>query len=94
MKFKPLDNRVLVEPIDESKEQTSRGGIIIPATHAGKNAPGKGTVKAVGNDEELAKLLKVGDLVLYPKAPVIEIEFDGVKHILLNRENILGVVEQ
>ena len=62
LKFKPLADRVLVEPAPAEQKTTS--GIIIPDT--AKEKPLKGIVVAVGpgkNDESMT--VKVGDAVLY-----------------------------
>ena len=45
IKFKPLSNRVVIEPIDDN-EQMSAGGIYIPDT--AKEKPQEGKVVAVG----------------------------------------------
>ncbi|MCF6237810.1 MAG: ion channel [Candidatus Marinimicrobia bacterium] len=60
MKIKPLDDRVLVVPADE--EETTASGLIIPDT--AKEKPRRGTVAAVGNDEELQELISEGDVII------------------------------
>jgi chaperonin GroES len=45
MKLRPLQDRILVERVEE--ETTTKGGIIIPDT--AKEKPAEGKVKAVGN---------------------------------------------
>ena len=60
--FKPLADRVLIEPAPA--EKTTASGIIIPDTATEK--PLRGTVVAAGNgkvDEPMT--VKVGDQVLY-----------------------------
>jgi len=88
MKIQPLDERVLIEPI-ELEEKV--GSIIIPDT--AKEKPMMGHVIAVGTGEEVQKLLKVGDKVLFGKYAGEEIKIDGKKHLIIEREHILAKVE-
>ncbi len=88
MKVKPLDDRVLVKPVEE--EQKS-GSIIIPDT--AKEKPIIGEVVAVGTDEEIQKLIKVGDRVIFGKYAGEEVKIEGVKHLLISRSDVLGTVE-
>ncbi len=86
MKIQPLDDRVLVEPAEES--QTTASGIIIPDT--AKEKPRRGIVIAVGNDEDLKKLLKKGDNVLYGKYAGDEISYEGKDYLILSQSDILA----
>lgn len=86
MKIQPLDDRVLVEPASES--QTTASGIIIPDT--AKEKPRRGTVVAVGNDEELQTLLKKGDEILYGKYAGDELNYDGTDYLVISRGDILA----
>jgi len=88
MKVQPLDDRVLVLPL-ESEEQV--GSIIIPDT--AKEKPVVGEVKAVGTDEELKEMIKVGDKVVYGKYAGEELKVDGEKHLLISRSDLLAIVE-
>ena len=88
MKVQPLDDRVLVLPL-ESEEKV--GSIIIPDT--AKEKPVVGEVKAVGTDEELKEMIKVGDKVVYGKYAGEELKVDGVKHLLISRSDLLAIVE-
>ncbi|MFH1231364.1 MAG: co-chaperone GroES [Planctomycetota bacterium] len=66
----PLNNRVIIEP--ESKEEVSKGGIIIPDI-AGQKAPTKGRVIAISDDSNTKHKISVGDLVLFSKYAGVEI---------------------
>ena len=88
MKVQPFDDRVLVLPQD-SEEKV--GSIIIPDT--AKEKPVVGEVKAVGTDEELKEMIKVGDKVVYGKYAGEELKVDGVKHLLISRSDLLAIVE-
>jgi len=85
MNIQPLDERVLVEPIDVEEKV---GSIIIPDT--AKEKPSMGKVVAVGTDEEIQKLLKVGDKVLFGKYAGEEIKIEGKKHLIISRSDILA----
>jgi chaperonin GroES len=87
MDVQPLDDRVLVEPIEEEEKV---GPIIIPDT--AKEKPSMGKVIAVGTDEEIKELIKVGDKVLFGKYAGEEIKIQGVKHLLVSRADILAKI--
>ena len=89
MAIKPLADRVLVKPAPA--EEKTIGGIIIPDT--AKEKPSKGEVIATGNgtkDEEM--VVTVGDTVLYGKYAGQEIEFEGVKYMIMRQSDILAVL--
>ena len=95
MKFKPLQDRVLIRRI-ESDEKTT-GGIIIPDTV--KEKPQEGEVMSVGpgaRDEAGAVHpldVKAGDRVLFGKWSGSEIKLDGEELIIMKESDILGVLE-
>ena len=96
MKIRPLQDRVMVQPILEKEVQ--KGGIIIP--DSAKEKPIEGRVKAVGegklnDDGKRAKLsIKVGDKVLYGKYAGTEIKLDGEDYLLMREDDILGIIEK
>jgi Co-chaperonin GroES (HSP10) len=87
MTLKPLDDRVVVEPL--SAEEKTAGGIVLPDT--AKEKPQRGTIVAVGpgrlldSGERSALSVKVGDEVLFSKYGGTEIEVDG-KEIKILRD--------
>lgn len=89
MKIKPMDDRLLVEPVEEVTKTVS--GIIIPDT--AKEKPRMGVVVAVGTDEDLQSKVKVGDKVLFAKYGGEEITADGKEYKIVQRADILAVVE-
>ena len=89
MKLKPMDDRILVSFVEEETKTAS--GIIIPDT--AKEKPTIGEVVAVGTDEELEELVKVGDKVLFGKYGGEEISFDGKDYKIIQRSDILAVIE-
>lgn len=90
MKIKPLDDRVLVEPLEEVQSRTS-SGIIIPDT--AKEKPRIGIVIAVGTDEDLRSKIKEGDKILFAKYGGEEIEMNGKEYRIISRSDILAVIE-
>ena len=91
MNVKPLSDRVLIEPA--AAEEVTSGGIIIP--DSAKEKPLKGTVKAIGNGtKDEAMVVKVGNTVLYGKYSGTELEFDGVKYLMMRQSDILAIIEK
>lgn len=89
MTIKPLADRVLVKPAPA--EEKTIGGIIIPDT--AKEKPLQGEVIATGNgtkDDEM--VVKTGDTVLYGKYSGQEVEFEGVKYLIMRQSDILAVL--
>ncbi len=89
MKIQPLDDRVLVEVLEE--EEKTQGGIIIPDT--AKEKPRMGKVVEVGTDEDLKNLIKAGEKIIFAKYGGEEIKIDGQEYIILSRNDILAVVK-
>ncbi len=89
MKLKVIDDKLLVQP-DEVEDDKTPGGIIIPDT--AKEKPQKGKVVAVGTDEELKDLIKVGDKIVFGKYTGDEIEYDGKKYLVVQRSDILAIL--
>ena len=95
MKFRPLQDRVLIRRI-EQEEKTS-GGIIIPDT--AKEKPMEGDVVAVGpgaraEDGRVLPLdVKVGDRVLFGKWSGTEIKLDGEDLMIMKESDLMGVIE-
>ncbi len=90
MSIRPLADRVLIEPT--AVEEVTMGGIIIP--DSAKEKPLKGKVLAVGNgtkDEPMQ--LKAGDTVLYGKYAGTEIEYEGVKYLMMRQNDVLAVID-
>ena len=91
MHLKPLDDRVVVEPVDA--ETTTAGGIVLPDT--AKEKPQRGKVKAVGPGRLLdtgsrcQMSISVGDEVLFSKYGGTDIEVDGKDVKILRESDIL-----
>ncbi len=89
MTIKPIDDRILLEPL-QAEEKTA-SGIIIPDT--AKEKPRMGIVIAVGTDEDLKEKIKEGNKVLFAKYGGDEVELNGKELKLIQRSDILAVVE-
>ena len=95
MKIRPLQDRIIVKRIEG--EEVSRGGIIIP--DSAKEKPQEGKVTAVGKgkvgeDGKVQPLdVKKGDKVLFSKYAGTEINIEGVEHLIIREDDVLGVVE-
>ena len=95
MKFKPLGDRVLVKRTDE--EQTTEGGIVLPGSAAEQPSEGKvlavGPGKTLDNGEVKAVSVKEGDLVVFGQyAGSNTVKIDGDELVILNEQDILGVI--
>ena len=95
MKIKPLNDRVLVVRIDE--EEKTVGGIIIPDTAKEKPQEGKvvsaGPGKVDDNGERIPMEVKAGDRILFGKYAGNEIKIDGVEHLIMREDDILGIID-
>ncbi len=95
MKIRPLQDRVIVERIEE--EERTKGGIIIPDT--AKEKPQEGKIIAVGkgkvsDDGKVLPLsVKAGDKILFGKYSGTEIKLNGNEYLIMREEDILGIVE-
>jgi chaperonin GroES len=81
-----------------AREDTSKGGIIIPDT--AKEKPQEGQVVAVGpgrrddNGKVIPADVKKGDRILFGKYTGSDVELDGEEHLILQENDILGVIEK
>ncbi len=95
MKIRPLNDRVLVLRVEEEKK--TAGGIIIP--DSAKEKPQEGKIVAAGpgkrdeNGKRLGMDIKEGDRVLFSKYAGTEIKIDGVEHLFMREDDIMGVLE-
>jgi len=95
MSIKPLQDRILVQRVEE--ETKTKGGIIIP--DSAKEKPIEGKVVAVGNgkvkdDGSRAPMdLKEGDKILFGKYSGTEVKIDGDEYLIMREDDVLGVIE-
>ena len=94
MRFRPLQDRVVVRRVEQ--EEKTKGGIIIPDTAQEK--PMEGEVIAVGpgarsEDGKIHPLdVKVGDRILFGKWSGTEVKIDDVEYLIMNESDIMGVL--
>ena len=88
MNFQPLANRVLVER--EEEVTTTASGIIIPDN--AKEKPLQGKVLAVGPDAS-DEGINERDTVVFGKYAGTEIVLDGTEYLILNSDDILGILK-
>lgn len=94
MKLRPLQDRILVQRVEE--ETTTKGGIIIPDT--AKEKPAEGKVVAVGNgklgdDGKRVPLeIKAGDRILFGKYAGTEVKIEGEEYLIMREDDVLGVI--
>lgn len=93
-KIRPLDDRIIVEPVD-AEEMTS-GGIVLP--DSAQEKPQRGKVIAVGpgrlmeSGERGSLSVSKGDEVIYGKYGGTDIEVDGSEVKILRESDILAKV--
>ena len=93
--IKPLEDRIVVKPLDA--EQTTASGLVIPDT--AKEKPQEGEVVAVGpgrfnddGDERVPMDISVGDKVIYSKYGGTEVKYGGDEFLILSARDVLAIV--
>ncbi len=93
--IKPLEDRIVVKPLDA--EQTTASGLVIPDT--AKEKPQEGEVIAVGpgrfnedGDERIPMDISVGDKVIYSKYGGTEVKYSGEEYLILSGRDVLAIV--
>ena len=95
MKLKPLQDRILVERVEE---ETKKGGIIIPDT--AKEKPQQGKVVAagpgrVGEDGKRIPIeVKKGDYILFGKYTGTEVTIEDKEYLIMREDDVLGIIEK
>jgi len=95
MKLRPLQDRILVQRVEE--ETKTRGGIIIPDT--AKEKPIEGKVIAVGkgkigdDGKRIAIELKKDDKILFSKYGGTDIKIEGEEYLIMREDDVLGIIE-
>lgn len=94
MNVRPLDDRILVKPI-EAEDKTA-GGIVLPDTAKEKSQRGKviavGSGKLLDSGDRAPLAVKVGDRVIFGKYAGTEIKIDGNQHQIMREHEILAVL--
>ncbi len=95
--IKPLEDRIVVEPLEA--EQTTASGLVIPDT--AKEKPQEGKVLAVGpgrfdddGEKRIPLDVQVGDTVLYSKYGGTEVKYSGQEFLILSARDVLAIIEK
>ena len=95
MAVKPLEDRVLVKPVEP--ETVTASGLYLP--ESSKEKPIHGVVVAVGPGKRLENGTRAemsvskGDTVVYSTYGGTEVEVKGVEHLILRESELLGIVQ-
>ncbi len=94
MKFRPLHDRVVIEPMEQ--EEKTAGGIIVPDTAQEKPMQGKVVAVGPGARGEDGALqppdVKKGDTILYGKYSGTEVKIDDKELLIMRESDIMGVL--
>ena len=92
--IKPLEDRILVQPLEA--EQTTKSGLVIPDTAKEKPQEGKvlatGPVRIDDNGNRVPLDVKVGDKVIYSKYGGTEVKYSGEEYLILSARDVLAIV--
>ena len=86
--LQPLNENVLLDLTEESTQQKTASGIIIPDT--AKEKPQYAKVVAIGNIENPG--IAVGDVVFYKKFSGTEFEFESKKYLMVPYADLLAKI--
>ncbi len=95
MKLKPLGDRIVVKVI--TREEKTRGGIVLPDT--AKEKPTEGEVIAVGsgkvldNGQKLPVEVKVGNKIIFSKYAGTEVKIDDEDLVIFSERDVLAIIE-
>ena len=96
MAVKPLEDRILIKPLDP--ETKTLAGIYLPESAKEKPIQGKvvalGPGKLLDNGERVKPSVKKGDTVVFGKYSGTEIEIKNVKHMIMRESELLGLIER
>jgi chaperonin GroES len=92
----PLNDRVLVRPLDPEELNKTASGIIIPET-VSKEKPEQGEVVAVGpgkweEGKRVPMGVKVGDRIVFSKYGYDEVKYEGKEYYILREDSILAII--
>lgn len=94
MAVKPLEDRVLVKPVEKASVTSS--GLYLP--ESSKEKPIHGTVVAVGpgkrleNGNRASMSVHTGDTVVYASYAGTEVEVNGESHLVMRESELLGIM--
>jgi chaperonin GroES len=95
MQVKPLADRVVVKPFEET--EMKKGGIIIPDT--AKEKPMQGKIVEVGpgrmtdDGKKIPPEVKKGDKVLYGKYSGTEVSIADEEYLIMRESDIFAIIQ-
>ena len=95
MAVKPLEDRILIKPLE--RETQTASGIFLPETATEKPMQGKvvatGPGKLLDSGERAKPAVKKGDVVVFGKYSGTEIEIKGAPHLIVRESELLGMID-
>lgn len=96
MKLKPLGDRLVVKVV--SREEKTKGGIVLPDTAKEKPTEGEvvavGTGKVLDNGQKQPVEVKVGDRIIFSKYAGTEVTVDGEELVIFSERDVLAIIEK
>ena len=95
MNIKPLADRVVVKPFEQT--EMKKGGIIIPDTAKEKPMEGEVIEVGPGRTEEGKRMpleVKKGDRILYGKYSGTEVSVDGTEYLIMRESDIFAIIQR
>jgi chaperonin GroES len=93
MNVRPLHDRIVVQRLEESAQQS--GAIVIPDSAKEKPQHGKVLAAGLGKSGEDGRRVpldvKAGDTVLFGKYSGQEIKLDGVEYLIMKEDDVLAI---
>ena len=100
MRLKPVNDKIVVKPIEKNEPETTATGIILPDSVEGGSLL-EGKVMAVGDGMYSASgtlipvICDVGDTILYNKnAHKAEHTIDGENYIIMSINEVMSIVKE
>jgi len=81
-----------------SREEKTKGGIVLPDTAKEKPTEGEviavGTGKVLDNGQKLPIEVKVGDRIIFSKYAGTEVQLDGEDYVIFSERDVLAIVDK
>jgi chaperonin GroES len=94
MNLRPLNDRIVVEPLEQDDKTTS--GLYIPESAKEKPQQGRVVAAGPGARDDAGKRIVMdvaeGDTVLFAKYAGTEVKIDGTKYLIMKETDVLGIV--
>ncbi|MGL4904015.1 MAG: hypothetical protein ACRCZO_20225 [Cetobacterium sp.] len=91
MKIKPIGNRVLAEIINLEEKSTT--GIILIQNNDEKNYR-VGNIIAISDEYDITSKFSVNTKIIFSKKSGVRIDYSSKEKMLLDLDEILGIIEE